>query len=127
MNHLRRILPYLPEIGPASFRATLVDMFPHDGVQEVKRFIDTMYRRSVEIYRGKLRALELGDEAVTKQVGEGNDIMSILSTCLTSILPPTAKYSTGSPGKHGCGRPRQASRRGSHRTGISDLIFVLGN
>ena len=62
-------------------------MFPHDGVQEVKRFIDTMYRRSIEIYRGKLRALELGDEAVIKQVGEGNDIMSILSTLAVYCLP----------------------------------------
>ncbi|EJF60519.1 cytochrome P450 [Dichomitus squalens LYAD-421 SS1] len=78
MNHLRRILPYLPEIGPPTFRAKLVDMFPHDGVQETKRFIDTMYRRSLEIYRGKLQALRQGDEAVAKQVGEGHDIMSIL-------------------------------------------------
>ncbi|TBU21584.1 cytochrome P450 [Dichomitus squalens] len=78
MNHLRRILPYLPEFGTAAFRAKLVELFPHDGVHEVKRFIDTMHRRSVEIYRGKLRALELGDEAVARQVGEGRDIMSIL-------------------------------------------------
>ena len=86
MNHLRRILPYLPEIGPPAFRAKLVDLFPHEGVQDVKRFIDTVHSRSVEIYRGKLRALELGDEAVAKQVGEGKDIMSILSPF---SLPPS--------------------------------------
>ncbi len=79
MNHLRRILPYLPEIGTPAFRAKLVDLFPHEGVQEMKRFIDTMYRRSVEIYREKVHALELGDEVVAKQVGEGKDIISILS------------------------------------------------
>ena len=79
VNHLRRILPYLPEIGTPAFRAKLVDLFPHEGVQDVKRFIDMVHRRSVEIYRGKVRALELGDEAVAKQVGEGKDIMSILS------------------------------------------------
>lgn len=80
VNHLRRILPYLPEIGTAAFRARLVDLFPHEGVQELKRFVDIMHRRSIEIYREKVRALELGDEAVAKQVGEGKDIMSILSS-----------------------------------------------
>ncbi|KAI1794335.1 cytochrome P450 [Ganoderma leucocontextum] len=78
MNHLRRALPYLPEIGTPAFRAKLVDMFPHEGVQGVKRFIDTIHRRSIEIYREKVRALNLGDEAVARQVGEGKDIMSIL-------------------------------------------------
>ena len=79
VNHLRRILPYLPDIGTPAFRARLVDLFPHEGVQGLKRFIDVMHRRSIEIYREKVRALELGDEAVAKQVGEGKDIMSILS------------------------------------------------
>ena len=78
-DHLRRILPYLPDVGTPAFRGKLVELVPHAGVQEMKQFIDTMYRRSVEIYREKLRALDLGDEAVSNQVGEGKDIMSILS------------------------------------------------
>ena len=77
-DHLRRLLPYLPDIGSPAFRAKLVDMIPHDGVQLMKKFIDAMYRRSIEIYREKIRALELGDEEVTKQVGEGKDVMSLL-------------------------------------------------
>ena len=35
---------------------------------------------AIEIFEGKKKALEEGDEAVTKQIGQGNDIMSILST-----------------------------------------------
>ncbi|KAI0754308.1 cytochrome P450 [Daedaleopsis nitida] len=78
VDHLRRLLPYIPEFGNPSLRRRLVEMVPHDGVQQMKAFIDTMHRRSVEIYREKQRALELGDEAVTKQIGEGKDIMNIL-------------------------------------------------
>ncbi|KAM5543445.1 hypothetical protein V8D89_002696 [Ganoderma adspersum] len=54
-------------IGTPAFRARLVDLFPHEGVQGVKRFIDIMHRRSIEIYREKVM-----------KVGEGKDIMSIL-------------------------------------------------
>ncbi|RPD74079.1 cytochrome P450 [Lentinus tigrinus ALCF2SS1-7] len=78
INHLRRLLPYLPDIGTPAFREKLVDLFPNESVRRTKALSDIMYRRSVEIYREKVRALELGDEAVTKQVGEGKDIMSIL-------------------------------------------------
>lgn len=38
-----------------------------------------MDRTCVDIFEGKKRALKEGDEAVSKQVGEGKDIMSILS------------------------------------------------
>ena len=79
MNHLRRILPYLPDIGTPAFRRKMMEWVPHEGVQRIKAIIDTIHKRSLEIYRSKQRALELGDEAVVKQVGEGKDIMSILS------------------------------------------------
>lgn len=75
---VRRLLPYLPEIGSASFRGKVVDVIPHRGVQKMKAVVDVMHRRTVEIYNGKKLALEKGDEAVTRQVGEGKDIMSIL-------------------------------------------------
>ena len=86
MNHLRHILPYLPDIGPAKFREKLIDLFPHAGVQEAKRFVDTIHRLSIHIYHEKIRALELGDETVANQVGEGKDLMSILSSLSLSRL-----------------------------------------
>ena len=80
MNHLRHILPYLPDIGPPKLREKLASIIPHEGIQEAKQFVDTIYRLSINIYREKVRALELGDETVARQVGEGKDIMSILSS-----------------------------------------------
>ncbi|KAI0716897.1 cytochrome P450 [Earliella scabrosa] len=78
VDHLRRLLPYLPDFGSPALRRKLVEMVPHEGLQRMKAFVDTMHRRSVEIFREKQRALQRGDEAVMKQVGEGKDIMSIL-------------------------------------------------
>jgi hypothetical protein len=38
-----------------------------------------MHHTSVEILESKKRALREGDEAVARQIGRGQDIMSILS------------------------------------------------
>ncbi|KAI0754283.1 cytochrome P450 [Daedaleopsis nitida] len=78
LSILRRILPYLPEYGSATFRRKLMEMIPNARVQKMKSIVDTIHRRSVEIFEEKKRALEQGDKAVTHQVGEGKDIMSIL-------------------------------------------------
>ena len=78
---LRRMLPYLPDIGKALQRKIL-DIIPHRGLHKAANIVDTMHRISLEIYREKKRAFEEGDDAVRKQIGEGNDIMSILCGCL---------------------------------------------
>ena len=79
LHHLRGLLPYIPNIGPPALQRKLVDLIPHKGVRLMKKFVDGMHRESVKIYKAKLEALARGDEAVAKQVGEGKDIMSILS------------------------------------------------
>ncbi|KAL6306629.1 cytochrome P450 monooxygenase [Sparassis latifolia] len=71
-------LPYLVRIGSPAFRRRVVNMIPSRRVQRMKAIIDTMYRRSQEIFNAKKAALAAGDKAVTQQVGEGKDIMSIL-------------------------------------------------
>ena len=86
VDHLRRLLPYLPDFGSPALRRKLVEMVPHEGLQRMKAFVDTMHRRSVEIFREKQHALQRGDEAVMKQVGEGKDIMSILSAFSSAIV-----------------------------------------
>ncbi|KAI0760494.1 cytochrome P450 [Fomes fomentarius] len=78
MDHLRRLLPYIPDVGTPAMRAKLVEMIPHEGVRNMKTFIDALRRQSLAVYRQKQRALEHGDEAVLKQVGEVKDVMSIL-------------------------------------------------
>lgn len=85
---LRRLLPYVIDIGPPWLRRKILELIPHKGLQELKAIVDTMHRRSVEIFEQKKRALEKGDEIVTQQVGEGKDIMSILCEQSSSIFVP---------------------------------------
>ena len=63
---------------------TKMKMF--EGVQKMKTIVDTIHQRSVDIYQQKKRALEQGDEKVTRQIGEGKDIMSILSELRLMLL-----------------------------------------
>ena len=81
---IRRLLPYVAEFGSPAFRRWILDMFPHKGAQKVKSIVDVMHQRSVEIYQSKKEALEQGDEAVTQQIGEGRDLMSILCEFYTA-------------------------------------------
>ncbi|RPD61500.1 cytochrome P450 [Lentinus tigrinus ALCF2SS1-6] len=78
LSFWRRLLPYIPEWGSPAFWRWVVELIPHEGLQKMKSIVDTMHQRSVEIYEQKKRALEEGDEKVTRQIGEGKDIMSIL-------------------------------------------------
>lgn len=98
MDHLRRLLPYIPDVGSPAMRAKLVEMIPHEGLRNMKTFIDALRMQSLAVYRQKQRALEHGDEAVLKQVGEGKDVMSILSErtwplrTLVSSVTDTGRY-----------------------------------
>ena len=56
----------------------LIAHAPNRGVRELQLIVDTMDRRSHEIYYDKRRALLGGDEILKQQVGEGKDIMSVL-------------------------------------------------
>ncbi|KAI0754292.1 cytochrome P450 [Daedaleopsis nitida] len=75
---LRRLLPYIPDVGSPWFRGKVLDLIPHEGIRQVKSITSIMHARSTEIYEDKKHALVQGDEAVMRQVGEGKDIMSIL-------------------------------------------------
>ena len=82
----RRLLPYIPDWGSPAFWRKVVELIPHKGVQKMKTIVDTIHQRSVDIYQQKKRALEEGDEKVTRQIGEGKDIMSILSELRHMLL-----------------------------------------
>ncbi|KAK1219048.1 hypothetical protein PQX77_018238 [Marasmius sp. AFHP31] len=47
-------------------------------LQHMTKLTDYMWELSTEIYQGKLRALEAGDETVRDQISRGKDIMSVL-------------------------------------------------
>ena len=78
------ITPYISYFGPAWFRRLLVDLAPLQTIQRLKYIVDTMHKRSLEIYHAKKAAIENGDTELLNAVGEGKDIMSVL--CKRSIV-----------------------------------------
>ena len=78
ITFLRRMYPYLPDFGSSAFRRWLVKFIPNPQALKMQEITDTLWRRSTEIYQAKKLALEQGDDAVTREMGEGKDLMSIL-------------------------------------------------
>ncbi|KAK7040122.1 hypothetical protein VNI00_009927 [Paramarasmius palmivorus] len=73
------ILPYAKRIGTPGFRRVVSRFIPWKDFQDGRDMSNFLWKLSTEIYEDKKRALEMGDEAVKKQIGGGNDILSILS------------------------------------------------
>lgn len=86
LNILRRIVPYLPDIGSPWFKRKLVEMFPSKNVQKLLYITDLVHEKAVGIYQEKKRMIEQGDEALKHKVGEGKDLMSILRKSLAITL-----------------------------------------
>ncbi len=74
-----QILPYIMKVGSPAFRRKLAEWTPTTNVQNMKRSIDIFDETSKGIYAKKKEAFTRGDEAVVNQIGQGKDIMSILS------------------------------------------------
>ena len=70
---------YLSFVLPEKVLLALLDMLPQSDVQEYAKVNETMVRRSEEIIKEKKAALEKGDQALLQEVGEGKDIISVLS------------------------------------------------
>ena len=68
----------IARLGPSWLGRFFIDMIPHKRVQRLNKIIHVMHNRSVEIVTEKKVALSRGDEALSRQVGEGKDVMSIL-------------------------------------------------
>jgi len=51
---------------------------PWKSLHDLRDIVDIIDNTSVEIFEAKKKELEEGDEAVTQQIGQGKDIMSIL-------------------------------------------------
>jgi hypothetical protein len=56
-----------------------MDFLPWKSLHDIRDIVDIIDNTSVEIFEAKKKELEEGDEAVTQQIGQGKDIMSILS------------------------------------------------
>ncbi|KIM41638.1 hypothetical protein M413DRAFT_152589 [Hebeloma cylindrosporum] len=74
----RMYLSPLVRIGSPKFRRFILDIIPWKTLHQLRDISDVIHGTSVEIINSKKRALEEGDEAVARQIGEGKDILSIL-------------------------------------------------
>ncbi|KAJ6577162.1 cytochrome P450 [Mycena capillaripes] len=72
------ILPWAVNIGSPKFRRWIIDITPWKNLHDGRDILDTLYATAVRIYNLKKAALEAGDEAVSAQIAQGKDIISIL-------------------------------------------------
>ncbi|KAE9401520.1 cytochrome P450 [Gymnopus androsaceus JB14] len=72
------ILPLAIKLLPTNVRTFIMNITPWKTLHDARDMINYMHNLSVSIYEEKKRALEAGDEAVTRQIGQGKDLMSIL-------------------------------------------------
>ena len=77
-SEFQSLAKYLKKFGSASFRGKLIDILPLGELKELKRVVMKMHTESINILTEKRAALEAGDDAMVRAMGEGKDIMSIL-------------------------------------------------
>ncbi|KAF9475405.1 cytochrome P450 [Pholiota conissans] len=69
------LISHLVKIGIPRW---IVDLFPSKPVHDLANIVDVLHNTSIEIFESKKKALAEGDEAVSRQIGQGKDILSIL-------------------------------------------------
>ncbi|KAI5827703.1 cytochrome P450 [Schizophyllum commune Tattone D] len=72
------VLPKVYNLGPAWLRRAVVNLIPSSTMHALRDMSDLMWNTSKEIYSQKVEALQAGDAAVEKQVGQGKDLLSLL-------------------------------------------------
>ena len=85
------IMPTIVRLGTPRFRRFLVENSPLKAVKDMKALVDIFHNTSVEIYETKKHAFQQGDEELSAQIGQGKDIISVLST---SISFPSSRVLT---------------------------------
>ncbi|KAK7037740.1 hypothetical protein VNI00_010701 [Paramarasmius palmivorus] len=73
------ILPLVANLGPAGLRRLVSRFIPNKNFQLLRKLSYDLWQQCIEIYEQKRRALAMGDGAIKELVGNGKDIMSILS------------------------------------------------
>ena len=66
-----------------------MDLIPSEAVKRLRDIVDIFHETSVEILETKKEALRRGDQALSAQIGQGKDIISILC----AISPPPLLHS----------------------------------
>lgn len=83
MYHLIFPLQFLPlavKIIPPRIGRWLAVHAPSRRVKKMVEVVDVMDNTSNEVFNARKQAIEKGEEAMSQQVGQGKDILSILST-----------------------------------------------
>jgi hypothetical protein len=75
----RSFFPLIAKFGSRKFRHVVAKYAPLKSLRKLTHIVDTMDRTAWEIWLQKKEAIKRGDE--THQVGNGKDIMSVLSMC----------------------------------------------
>ena len=76
---LQMYLTPLVRIGTPKFRRFILDLTPWKTLHELRDIADVIHNTAVEIFNSKKQVLKDGDEAVASQIGQGKDILSLLS------------------------------------------------
>ena len=110
----RNFLPYLTKVFHPKVLKFLGKAAPWKTLNRVIELADMMHANAREIYETKKRLLESGDSTTVKQVGDGKDIMSVLSASTELHFTIAGLiFSHRSPSQC-CGiRRRSTKRRGS--------------
>ena len=121
---LSMVIEALSVYLPDNLNRALLRVVPFSRVQKLMRLSDTVERRSREIVEEKRVLLEKGDSAMGLALGEGKDIMSILSAYL---LPwPSVQYDSVltlfSESEHGGLCRRQTARGRAHRSDVVRFV-----
>jgi len=80
------LIPFLSKLGTPAIRRKLLLAIPWPRLQKLGKSIDLISEASQEILRTKRELLANRDEALMEQVGEGNDIMSVLRKSFLSVF-----------------------------------------
>ncbi|PIL23096.1 cytochrome P450 [Ganoderma sinense ZZ0214-1] len=73
-----QFLPYIEAAIPLSLRRYLAERIPHKGFQQLRRVVNTLHDRALQVYTEKKSALSKGDEGARELFREGKDLMSIM-------------------------------------------------
>ena len=79
IHFMRILMAFVPDWIPSSVKRLVVRYAPIASLQKFRKVVEIMNHNAQNIYNTKKTALDKGDEAVVQQIGEGKDLLSIMS------------------------------------------------
>jgi hypothetical protein len=79
----RTLYPLISELVPTKIQKLVGKMLPWPSLNRIIDLAETLNACAKGIYETKKRLLELDDEETVKQIGNGKDVLSVLSACDT--------------------------------------------